>query len=717
MSSIKVTGAGGLRGATGGRRSVDRSPEIYGQGLANFAQGAAQAQAANERIQQNASQAYVAKESSRIGLEMEQRLEQLRQGVDGADPGAFTADVAREMAALYEQELEAAPSLARGQLGNRMRDMIARVESQALAIESRAAIEHINLSFEEGANLDANQLLSSPDLWAEKNEQQAEAIQNLDVDPQFKQALLYEVTRTQSYGALSGRIMQPSAQDEEGEFVMGPERALRELKAGEWDERLSDDEKRTLINAAEREIAVRAKAAEAEYKADVKLLRDRVNDWVSATMIDRREGFFGNDQELLQAVELVDDPVIRADVQEVLQVRDMLVGFRTLGLAGMQARRDQFAAVLNNSGQSSDVQRRALAGMNTMISEMEELGRRDPIGGTVAAGIVRERAPLEFNAETGEGPTGDQWTAAYRQALVAADYYGVDSVGMLAPNQAAAMGNMLRNMAPDQAAAALGAMTQNLPDEYVKQIAGQLWGEDEETMATAVALSREAPRVTEQIIRGQAIVDSEMFQLTDPKLKAAIPDAYYTLFDQAPSVYDAMVPAAKAIYATLVPASELQSDREVDPDLMREALDMVSGGLVQMNNSETIAPRRGMTTDDMTELTENFVIGQFAADGFTFTRYGRIATPGGQVTPLGEGGIPGGLGGIMTPEKFARHATLRPHSDGVYYVMMGGKPILGANQQPFLLDVGRMADDYFAQKQPSPAATDRTFSPADAGLF
>lgn len=725
--SIRITKPGRLQQATAGRPSADRSPELIAQGLQSFAQGARTAAEASSRIQQNVSNAYVAREEPRIALEMERRLEELRLGIDGKDPGAFTATVAEEMAAKYQTELDAAPELARGQLADRMRRLDARIQSQALRIEAAAAVEYLNQSFAEASDLQANRLLVNPDLFDEVAGDMGEDIGALDQPENFKRELAYQSVRKLAYGTLSGRIMQPSMQDEDGTFVTGPERALFELTQTErWDNKLTDDEKRSLINAAQSEIAARARAAKSEDEANKKLLRDKIKDRIEAGMLGRDDAFLPDDQSLIAAAEALDDPVVSSDVNEFLELQSLTAGFRSLGLPGMYERRDAMLASVNQSPNTTEMQRRFLKGMDQIITETEEMGRRDPIGGLVSAGLIRQRPDVTFDFSDPDnpiGPTAEQWTALARAGYQAEEYYNRADIGVLAPAQATQLARALRQAPPDAAAAQLAVMAQNLPDAMVKGVAAQLWAENEETMATAVALAPESPRVSEQIIRGRRIMDSEQYALTDNQIRAAIPDAYYNLFTNHPALYEALIPAATAYYSANTDAANLQSGAAINSEDFRDALDAVSGGLVRMNGEDTIVPRRGMTQGDFDALLTNYVGQQFSADGFTFNRYGHVALPDGSLSMMGDGGLPAGVGGVITSQKFLDHATLRPHSDGVYYIMMGGRPLLGANSQPFLLNVGAMFDDYGSTRtlqvaarpsSPPPLSTPRGATRRDA---
>jgi hypothetical protein len=338
--------------------------------------------------------------------------------------------------------------------------------------------------------------------------------------------------------------------------------------------------------------------------------------------------------------------------------------------------------------------------MEQIITETEEMGRRDPIGGLVAAGVLRERPPLTLDTTDPDnliGPSAQEWQALARAGYQAEEFYNRGDIGVLAPAQAAAFARTLKDLPPDTAAAQLAVMAENLPDNMVKGVAAQIWSENEETMATAVALAPESARVSEQIIRGRRIMESEQYALTDNQIRAAIPDEYYNLFTNHPALHEALVPAATAFYAANTDAANLQSGADINSSDFRDALDSVSGGLVRMNGEDTIVPRRGMTQDDFDALLTNYVGQQFSAEAFTFNRYGHVALPDGSLSPMGDGGLPAGVGGVITSQKFLDHATLRPHSDGVYYIMVGGKPLYGRNQQPFLLNVGAMFDDYSGQ--------------------
>jgi hypothetical protein len=692
MGGILITRPGRLQQATAGTRSVESSGEALAQGLSSFANGARSAFESSVRIQQNVSNAYVAREEPRIALEMEKRLEELRLQMDGSDPGAFTATVAEEMAAKIETELASAPELARGALGNRMRRLTAQVEGRALQIESAAAVRHISESFTQAGDLNANRLLSNPDLFEELAGDMGEDIGMLDQPEEFKREIVYQSLRKLAFGALAGRIEQPTTQGSQGNWLTGPERALFELTETDyWDSKLSDDEKRALINAAQAEISRRAAAEKAESNANKKFLRDKLTDYIDSLTLGRTDVFVGDTGTALAMADALDDSVITSDLNEAIEAQSLTADFRQLGLPGMEARRDALLARVN-AGPTTEIQQRFLAGMDKIIGETEEMARRDPIGGLVTAGLIGGRPILTMNPQTGEVPSAQEWQNLGRIGLMAEDYYNRADIGLLAPQQAAAMARAMRDMPPDDVVSNMSVMAANLPQRMVRGIAAQLWEQNEDAMATAVALTVEDRDVAELIVRGQRIVDSDQFALNDNAIRAAIPDSYYSLFTNHPSLYDSVIPAAVAVYAASVPARKLQSGEAIGSSDFRDALDAVTGGLVEFNGEATIVPRRGMTQDDFNYLMDQVV--ERYPDDFSFLQFGRTVLNDGSASPLGDAGIPGGVGGFMNAEKFRRHAQLRPHSDGVYYVMMGGRPILGTNQKPFLLDVGAMFDAF-----------------------
>lgn len=152
----------------------------------------------------------------------------------------------------------------------------------------------------------------------------------------------------------------------------------------------------------------------------------------------------------------------------------------------------------------------------------------------------------------------------------------------------------------------LGDITASLP-EHIRNATLAKLGEQEKMMTTVAAagLQREAPDVATSVLRGEQAVkldprndprhDPNNKKIFDDNLDAYLPGS---LFPEAARTdpkgpMAAMRGAVGAIVANKL--SEPNSKRIVDADMVRDAVDQVTGGvLVSPGGSSIIAPKRGM---------------------------------------------------------------------------------------------------------------------------
>jgi hypothetical protein len=245
----------------------------------------------------------------------------------------------------------------------------------------------------------------------------------------------------------------------------------------------------------------------------------------------------------------------------------------------------------------------------------------DAIGYAVRKGMVANPPPLDpANPAT--------WDAAFSGAQNAVDVLA--NRGLTGPNMSAlrpeaqdSVVRLLANSTPQDSIQLLGSMAANLSPETYKATLNSLYASGQgKAAAAAGALVPVNPEVAEGVLRGQQLLKE------NPQLGPKKDDATKTTIDTilpptafAPNLEGSrqtLLDAATARYADL--SNQVgDTSGDLDETRMDQAVREVTGGLVDMNGYQVIAPKYNQSQDDfdksLTALQDSDLSGAVTSGG------------------------------------------------------------------------------------------------------
>lgn len=359
-------------------------------------------------------------------------------------------------------------------------------------------------------------------------------------------------------------------------------------------------------------------------------------------------------------IALVDDPQFRSEVGRFFQTE-------AGGAAIAQLPKDQAEAVI--SALKADASAGATIAQQDIISSAErqtkaqaEALKSDPIGFAVERRMSPAVPPLDL-----AGAADDIATAfgARQNSVDLLRARGlVGNVSALRPDDMAMLNRTMQASTPQQQAQILGAMAGNLkPDTYLATMTAMAGNSDSRKMAAAGALYQKNPQAAEGVLRGQALLKENALlapRNTDSNkenIDEILPSNSFGSGLEA--ARQSILEAATARYADL---SNIAGDTsgELNSERMTQAVNEVSGGMLDFNGETVVAPRYGMKQNDfdalMKDLPENALRGMVTSDGVEITarelkKYGRLKA-------VGEGQylIAFGVQGLGLPPTYAMSA-------------------------------------------------------------
>lgn len=359
-------------------------------------------------------------------------------------------------------------------------------------------------------------------------------------------------------------------------------------------------------------------------------------------------------------IALVDDPQFRSEVGRFFQTE-------AGGAAIAQLPKDQAEAVI--SALKADASAGATIAQQDIISSAErqtkaqaEALKADPIGFAVERRMSPAVPPLDLAGSSDDVATAFGARQNSVDLLRARGLVG--NVSALRPDDMAMLNRTMQASTPQQQAQILGAMAGNLkPDTYLATMTAMAGNSDSRKIAMAGALYQKNPNVAEGVLRGQALIKENA--LLAPKntdsnrenIDEILPSN--TFGSGFESSRQSILEAATARYADL---SNIAGDTsgELNSERMTQAVNEVSGGMLDFNGETVVAPRYGMKQNDfdalMKDLPENALRGMVTSDGVEITarelkKYGRLKA-------VGEGQylIAFGVQGLGLPPTYAMSA-------------------------------------------------------------
>ena len=222
---------------------------------------------------------------------------------------------------------------------------------------------------------------------------------------------------------------------------------------------------------------------------------------------------------------------------------------------------------------------------------------------------------------------------------------------------------ILANPDPAAKAQVYGAIA-NLPEAVRSATLKALGGDNPKDMAQAAAgsLMRTAPDVAQSIFRGQGIMDTD--KRFDPEGEGQQKAAYKTALDgvlprnlfseqdlsHKTGAYATTEQMVKARYADLVSQASPNPPAALQADVLKKAVDDVTGGVLSHNGGPLIAPARGMTQDRLDATVRGVTDSDLQ----------------GAMTLKGE---------RVTSDYLQSTATLESAGDGKYFVKLDGNPL------------------------------------------
>ena len=239
-----------------------------------------------------------------------------------------------------------------------------------------------------------------------------------------------------------------------------------------------------------------------------------------------------------------------------------------------------------------------------------------------AQDAVLKADPIGFGIESGKTPalpaldlsgSGEDISAAFSARQNSVDLLRarglVGNVSALRPADLSMLTRTMQNSTPQQQAQLLGAMSTSLkPDTYMATMTALAGNADSRKMAMAGALYQKNPDVAEGVLRGQALLkENPLFapKKTDSnqeEIDSILPSSAFG--SGLEGARQSVMEAVTARYADL---SNITGDTsgELNDSRMTQAVNEITGGMLDFNGEQIIAPRYGMTQNDFDDLIKN----------------------------------------------------------------------------------------------------------------
>lgn len=321
---------------------------------------------------------------------------------------------------------------------------------------------------------------------------------------------------------------------------------------------------------------------------------------------------------LSRQLAIVDDPDLKREVADYFTAQSAIA--QTAGMAPAQVE-SQISSLRSDAADGATAaQAQIISGIEAQTKARTEALNSDPIGYAARQGMIPAPPALDLSRP-------DSWAGTFAALQNGADVLKargeVGTISVLRPEMQAQVSRALVNSTPQDAVQLLGSMAANLsPDNYSATMAGLYSSGQSRAAAAAGALVPNNPEAAEGVLRGAQLLKQNPMLApkgTDDN-KLAINDILPpTAF--APTLEgtrQGLLEAATARYADLS-AQIGDTSGELNEERMQQAVKEITGGLLDFNGSQVVAPRYGMTQDDFDKtveaLTDQDIDGAVTAGG------------------------------------------------------------------------------------------------------
>jgi hypothetical protein len=300
---------------------------------------------------------------------------------------------------------------------------------------------------------------------------------------------------------------------------------------------------------------------------------------------------------LSRQLALVDDQDFRKQVSDYFTSQSAI---QSIGNAAPAQVESLIASLQADAGDGATLaQQQILTGLQEAQKAQAQALKDDPIGYAARKGMVAAPAALDLG---NPGSWDGTFSGLQNSVDVLASRGMVGNVSALRPEMQAQVSRALTNSTPQDAVQLFGSMAKNMSPETYKATLGGLYASGQARAAAAAgALVPLNPEAAEGVLRGQQLL-KENPQL-GPKQDEANKSTIDTILPPtafAPNLEGSrqtLLDAATARYADL---SNQVGDTSgvLDETRMEQSVKEVTGGLVDMNGYQVVAPKYGQSQDD-----------------------------------------------------------------------------------------------------------------------
>nr|DAH75461.1 MAG TPA: hypothetical protein [Caudoviricetes sp.] len=336
---------------------------------------------------------------------------------------------------------------------------------------------------------------------------------------------------------------------------------------------------------------------------------------------------------LSRQLAVIDDPNFKTEVSNFMQ------GSAAGAMIGALPP-DQAASVISSlkadaADGASIAQQQIIEAADRTAKRTADALKNDPIGFATERGYSKPVPPIDLGA----GP--DAVGAAFSSRQTAVDLLRArgmaGNISALRPEDSALLAQKMTTSTPAEQAQLLGTMSKSLSPETYKATMADLGSKaDTKSLATAGALYQSNPQAAEGVLRGRILL-AQNEKLAPKKsddnrasIDAILPTTAFGNGLEASR--QGLLEAATARYADL---SNIAGDTsgDLNDDRMTQAINEITGGMLDYNGKQIIAPRYGMGQNEfdkfMSELPDTTFNGAITSDGIPISasqaqRYGRL---------------------------------------------------------------------------------------------
>lgn len=659
-------GGTGVRGNPGEGRTVgDAVSRLAGQG-SRLAAGMQREERAEFERQHRKAQAAAdsAWVSKHVATAKRDWLQKYNDDTQRAERGApnFAQNFTTEYDEFVAKFLESAPTdTARGMAAQDLDSFGIRMADKSMQFEAKARADAHRADLMDAVNAHANRVISNPGEYQDALE---DALTGLATARTFLTAEEVAATKTTIERTLTEAMVR-------GGIEKNPVAAITLLHSGDLDERLSPNQKESLIRSAQVQIDRREAKAKAAARAAVADLRTEVNtaiDLINNGIEPDTLPALRSQLEALQGAEGAAD--LSQALSEALRDRDKVQRFRTIPPAGQQ----QIVSELRHkarTGPLSEEQGRLLIRFEKSMRSTQAGYKSDPWSQGVADGII-----------DGE-PAFNNWMDpvalhARQKKAGALTAHAGEVVPPFSTEELQGLQQVWDQGNADERVALLRALRNGLNDEYLRATAEKIAPSDP-TFALTASITGEDPLVARNIVMGQKLVTEKAVVLpTLADTNLAAQEALGDAFNTSPRTRAMVIDAAKAHYAQM--AFNKGVTDQADFDMFKESLATVAGGPFKYNGKMILPPVRGMDEENFSKLVS-----------FTrledFVRYGSVYDPQTQqFTALRSGQFPQYTNGKFFDIADLEDAELHQVGEGKYMIFIGNGYLAGPENLPFVID-------------------------------